>query len=44
MAKFKRPRAAKEAAPARGALPCIILIVLGFALAFLVFYLSLKVS
>jgi hypothetical protein len=44
MARYKRPKASRPPASARGALPCVILLVLGFGLVFFVFYLSLKGS
>jgi hypothetical protein len=42
MARFKRPKANKQTASARGAVPCLIVLIAGFSLIILVFYLSLK--
>jgi len=42
MAKFKPAKAKKKAPPARGAVPCIILLISGMALLFLLFWSILK--
>jgi hypothetical protein len=42
MAKFKLAKARKKAAPARGAVPCIILLISGMALLSLLFWGILK--
>lgn len=45
MGKFKLAKGKKPSAPrAQGAVPCLILIVLGFLLVSLVFYYGMKVN
>jgi hypothetical protein len=42
MAKFKAPRGGKKSKSQRSGIPCVILIVLAFVFAFVLFYYMLK--
>jgi len=42
MAKFKPARGKKPAPSMRAAIPCLVVLILGFALLFLLFYYSMK--